>query len=95
MRFYIVFTTLNGFSYCYRKTINAALRLKNKYSSYITSDDDESIMFDDKVSFIYLGHSYSNNLYDMGLIYADKKIDNQRKQADNQVPFCGFHYITY
>lgn len=40
-------------------------------------------------------HSYSNNLYDMGLIYADKKIDNQRKQADNQVPFCGFHYITY
>ena len=54
---------------------NFKKKLKNKYSSYITSDDDESIMFDDKVSFIYLGHSYSNNLYDMGLIYADKKID--------------------
>ncbi len=62
---------------------NFKKKLKNKYSSYITSDDDGSIMFEDKVSFIYLGHSYSNNLYDTGLIYADKKIDNQRKQADN------------
>lgn len=58
-------------------------KLKNKYSSYITSDDDDSIMFDDQVSFIYLGHSYSNEMYDTGLIYADKKLDNQRKQADN------------
>ena len=62
---------------------NFKKKLKNKYSSYITSDDDESIMFDDKLSFIYLGHSYSNKLYDTGLIYADKKIDDQRKQADN------------
>ena len=29
----------------------------------------------------------------MGLIYADKKIDNQRKQADNLVPFCGLYNI--
>ena len=40
-------------------------------------------MFDDKLSFIYLGQTYSNKLYDTGLIYADKKIDDQRKQADN------------